>query len=124
MIWGTVLGGVVDLAKGWVQGKAEEQKVKQEVKLEKLKTDADWEARMADATATSWKDEYLIILLTLPLWLIGWAIAMDDPSMLDRVHQGFKALQELPEFYQYLLYTGVLASFGVKGADALMKMRK
>ena len=124
MIWGTVLGGVVDLAKGWVKGKAEEQKVKQEVKLEKLKTDADWEARMADATANSWKDEYLIILLTLPLWLIGWAIAMDDPSMLDRVHQGFKALQELPEFYQYLLYTGVLASFGVKGADALMKMRK
>jgi hypothetical protein len=49
---------------------------------------------------------------------------MDDPSMLERVDQGFKALQELPEFYQYLLYTGVLASFGVKGADALMKMRK
>ena len=79
---------------------------------------------MASATKSSWKDEYLIILLTLPLWLIERAIAMDDPSMIERVNQGFKALQELPEFYQYLLYTGVLASFGVKGADALMKMRK
>jgi hypothetical protein len=124
MIWGTVLGGVVDLAKGWVQGKAEEQKVKQEVKLEKLKTDADWEARMADATANSWKDEYLIILLTLPLWFIGYGVIMNDTAIIDRVHAGFTALQQLPEFYQYLLYTGVLASFGIKGADTLMKMRK
>lgn len=124
MIWGTVLSGVVDLAKGWVQGKAEEQKVKQEVKLEKLKTDADWEARMADATANSWKDEYLIILLTLPLWFIGYGVIMDDTAIIDRVHAGFTALQQLPEFYQYLLYTGVLASFGIKGADTLMKMRK
>ena len=79
---------------------------------------------MADATKSSWKDEYLIILLTLPLWIIGWATATGDIEMIARVKEGFQALQELPEFYQYLLYTGVLASFGVKGADALMKMKK
>jgi len=119
-----LIGPAMDLAKDFVKGKAEEKKAIQQRKINAINNDADWEAKMADATKSSWKDEYLIILLTLPLWLIGWAIAMDDPSMLDRVHQGFKALQELPEFYQYLLYTGVLASFGVKGADALMKMRK
>jgi len=119
-----LIGPAVDLAKDFIKGKADEKKAIQNAKIKKIENDANWETTMADATKSSWKDEYLIILLTLPLWLIGWAIAMDDPPMLDRVHQGFKALQELPEFYQYLLYTGVLASFGVKGADALMKMRK
>jgi hypothetical protein len=119
-----LLGPALELGKDFLKGKAEEKKAIQERKINAIQNDANWEATMADATKSSWKDEYLIILLTLPLWLIGWAIAMDDPSMLERVNQGFKALQELPEFYQYLLYTGVLASFGVKGADALMKMRK
>ena len=119
-----LLGPALELGKEFIKGKADEKKAIQERKINAIQNDANWEATMADATKSSWKDEYLIILLTLPLWLIGWAIAMDDPSMLERVDQGFKALQELPEFYQYLLYTGVLASFGVKGADALMKMRK
>ena len=120
----SIVGPAVDLASSYVKGKADEKKAIQNAKIKKIENDANWETTMADATKSSWKDEYLIILLTLPLWLIGWAIAMDDPSMIERVNQGFKALQELPEFYQYLLYTGVLASFGVKGADALMKMSK
>lgn len=121
MIWGTVLGGVVDLAKGWVKGKAEEQKVKQEVRLEKLKTDADWEARMADATRNSWKDEWFTVVLSAPVIAIMWAVAVDDTSIIDRVNEGFMALQNLPEFYQQLLIIAVLASFGLKAGASLFK---
>ena len=121
MIWGTVLGGVVDLAKGWVKGKAEEQKIKQEVKLEKLRTDADWEARMADATKSSWKDEYLIVLLTLPLWSLAYAVTFNSPEVISRVKEVFIVLAELPEYYQYLLYAAVLASFGLKIKDMVKK---
>ena len=121
MIWGTVLGGVVDLATGWIKGKAEEHKIKHEVKLEKLRTDADWEARMADANKTSWKDEYLIILLTLPLWSLAYAVTFDSPEVIERVKHAFVVLAELPEYYQYLLYAAVLASFGLKIKDVVKK---
>ena len=94
----SLVGPAVDLATGYVKGKAEEKKAIQNAKIKKIENDANWEETMASATKSSWKDEYLIILLTLPLWLIGWAIAVDDPSMIERVNQGFKALQELPEF--------------------------
>ena len=114
MIWGTLLGGAVELGKNWLQGKVEEQKVKQEVKLEKLRNDANWEATMADATKTSWKDEYLILVLTSPLWFIGYGVAVDNPEIIERVNTGFLTLSELPEYYQYLLYAAVLASFGLK----------
>ena len=119
-----LLGPAVELATGFIKGKVEEKKAIQEVKIKKIQSDSGWENTMATASVSSWKDEYLIILLTLPLWIIGYATATGDAEMITRVKEGFQALQELPEFYQYLLYTGVLASFGVKGAGALMKMRK
>tara|TARA_R110000822_G_scaffold4672_6_gene20212 strand:- start:3748 stop:4119 length:372 start_codon:yes stop_codon:yes gene_type:complete len=119
-----LIGPAMELATGFLKGKVDEKKAIQEVRIKKIQSDSDWENTMADATKSSWKDEYLIILLTLPLWIIGWATATGDIEMIARVKEGFQALQELPEFYQYLLYTGVLASFGVKGADALMKMKK
>ena len=121
MIWGTVLGGVVDLAKNWVKGKAEEQKVKQEVKIEKIKTDADWENKMADATRSSWKDEWFTVVLSAPILAIMWAVATDSPEVIDRVHAGFETLQSLPEFYQQLLFIAVLASFGLKMGSSLLK---
>jgi hypothetical protein len=79
---------------------------------------------MADATSSSWKDEYLIVLLTLPLWSMAYAVAFDSPEVVDRVKEVFTTLGELPEYYQYLLYVAVLASFGIKGADKLMGLKK
>jgi len=40
------------------------------------------------------------------------------------VHTGFAALSKLPDWYSYLLFIAVSASFGIRGADKLMKMRK
>lgn len=121
MIWGSLLGGLVDLGKDFIKGKVEEQKVKQEVKLEKLKNDADWEARMADATRNSWKDEWFTLVLSAPIVAIMWAVATDDTSIIDRVNQGFISMQQLPEFYQQLLIIAVLASFGLKAGTQFFK---
>jgi len=49
---------------------------------------------------------------------------MDDPLIIDRVKSGFQALEELPDWYSYLLFLAVSASFGVKGVDKLMNLRK
>ena len=121
MIWGTVISGVVELGKNFLKGKVEEAKIKQEVKLEKLRTDADWEARMADASAHSWKDEWFTILLSMPILFVTYGVAMDDMTVIERVHIAFEVLAGLPEWFQYLLYTAVLASFGIKGVDKLIK---
>ena len=120
-MWQALIGPITEIAGGWIKGKVEEQKVKQEVKLEKLRTDADWEARMADATVSSWKDEYLILVLTSPLWFIGYGVAVDNPEIIDRVQKAFATLAGLPEYYQYLLYAAVLASFGLKVKDMIKK---
>ena len=47
---------------------------------------------------------------------------MDDLSIMQRVGIAFTELDKLPEYYQYLLFVAVTASFGIRGADKLMKM--
>ena len=119
-----LIGPAMDLAKDFIKGKADEKKAIQQRKIDQINNDADWEAKMADATSNSWKDEFWSIVLALPIAAVAYAIAIDDVSIIDRVKQGFLVLDSLPEWYQYLLFIAVSASFGVKGADKLMNLRK
>lgn len=122
-----ILGGVVsvvaDIGKTFLTNRAAEKQAKHEARMNVIQNDADWESKMADASATSWKDEFFAILLSAPIFFIGYAIAADDPSIIQRVKDGMAALSDLPDWYQYLLYIAVSASFGIRGADKLMQMR-
>ena len=119
-----LIGPAIDLAKDFVKGKAEEKKAIQQRKIQAIQSDSDWENKMAEASSNSWKDEYLTIILTLPLIAVGYAVATGDTSVIDRVHEGFAALERLPEWYQYLLFLACSAAFGIKSADKVMKLRK
>jgi hypothetical protein len=119
-----LLGPALELGKDFLKGKAEEKKAIQQRKINAIQNDADWEAKMADATANSWKDEFWSIILALPIAAIAYSIAVDDVSIIARVEQGFEVLNNLPEWYQYLLFIAVSASFGLKSADKLMGMKK
>ena len=119
-----LLGPAVDLAKDFIKGKADEKKAIQQRKINQINNDADWEAKMANATANSWKDEFWSIILALPIAAVAYSVAIDDVSIVNRVQEGFLVLNSLPEWYQYLLFIAVSASFGLKSADKLMTLRK
>ena len=119
-----LLGPAMDLAKDFVKGKAEEKKAIQQRKISAIQNDADWEAKMADSTSNSWKDEFWSVILALPIIAVVYSVAMDDVSIIARVNEGFEALNQLPDWYQYLLFIAVSASFGLKSADKLMGLKK
>ena len=119
-----LIGPAIDLAKDFVKGKAEEKKAIQQRKISAIQNDADWENKMADATSNSWKDEFWSIILALPIVAVAYSVAIDDVSIIERVNQGFAALNSLPEWYQYLLFIAVSASFGLKSADTIMGLKK
>ena len=72
----------------------------------------------------SWKDEWFAILLSAPIVAVLYGVGFNDPAVMGRVHDAFEALGNLPEWYQYLLFIAVTSSFGIRGADKLMKLRK
>ena len=118
-----LIAPVVDLIKDYFSRKSEEKKAIHEAKIKRIELDGDWETIQAQASTTSFKDEWWVIVLSLPIIAICWAIFIDDLTIIDRVREGFEVLETLPEWYQYLLYVAVLSSFGIRGADKLMSMR-
>ena len=123
-IFTTLLGPVADLGKTYLSNKAEEKQAKHQAKMSVIENDADWESKMVDASANSWKDEFWTCILAIPIFMVGYAIIMNDMSVVDRVQKAFATLNELPEWYQYLLFIAISSSFGIKGASKLMGMRK
>ena len=116
------LGPIANLAGTWLEGKVEEKKAVTGAKVAKAQAEAvimqkkatgeiDWDLKMADASAHSWKDEWLTILFSIPLILSfcgDWGREI--------VTNGFTALESMPDYYQYTLGTIVAASFGTRAA--------
>ena len=117
-----LLGPLTELAgtflKGKVEAKAAENKVKlakaeaeAQIMLSAATSEAEWDRIMANASANSWKDEWLTILFSIPLIL---AFCGDWGRQI--VAEGFTALEAMPSYYQYTLGVIVSASFGVRAA--------
>lgn len=118
-----LIGPLGNLASSWLQGKADAASAAANLKLVEAEakatimksaatSEADWERIMAEGSQSSWKDEWLTILFSVPLILcflpFGWAE--------QAVQNGFAALESMPDWYQYTLGVIVAASFGVRSA--------
>ncbi len=116
-----LIGPIADLAGTWMSGKVEEKKAQSATKVAKAQAEAvvmqkkatgeiDWDLEMARGSQNSWKDEWLVILFSVPL------ILAFIPGMEDVVSHGFQQLEQMPEWYQYSLGVIVAASFGTRAA--------
>ena len=123
MVWQALIAPVSNIVGGYLKNKHEQSQAKHQAKMQVISNTATWEEKMADASANSLKDEFWTAILAIPLLCVGYSIVADDPSILSRVADGFDALDTLPDWYQYLLFLAVSASFGIRGADKLMKLR-
>tara|TARA_R110001606_G_scaffold31710_5_gene96716 strand:- start:400 stop:783 length:384 start_codon:yes stop_codon:yes gene_type:complete len=122
-----LIGPLGNLASTWLEGKVETKKAEAGAKVARAKAEAvimqkkatgeiDWDLKMADASANSWKDEWLTILFSVPLIL---AFCGDWGRQI--VEDGFVALQAMPEYYRYTLGIIVSASFGTRAATKFFK---
>lgn len=121
-----LIGPLAGLASSFVEGQVSKQKAKShlrqteaEAKAEIMKTaathDSKWELIMAESTKNSWKDEVISIIVLIPVCLVF------IPGMEDIAKNGFDRLNELPEWYQNVLYVTILAGLGLKGVDKFKK---
>ena len=122
-----LIGPIANLAGTWFQNKVEKTKAEGMAKVAEAKARAtvaekvaagevEWEGKMAQASDNSWKDEFALVVLLAP------AIFVFIPGMTEYVRNGFEILNTLPEWYQYLLFIAISASFGIKGVGQAAKM--
>lgn len=71
-----------------------------------MHADATWE--IEQIRSAGWKDEYVLIVLSIPL------VMCFVPGLAHFVEAGFKALSYTPQWYQFLLPMIFAAIFGVR----------
>jgi hypothetical protein len=66
-MWTALIGPVAGLFTDWLAGQREKSKAKHTAQMQVISNTAIWEQRMAEASNTSWKDEWFTILLSTPI---------------------------------------------------------
>jgi hypothetical protein len=126
---GALIGPIANLAGTFLQGQLEKTKANNEVKIATAKAKAvviqrqatgeiEWDIEAIKGSTSSWKDEWLTILFSIPL------ILAFIPGMDEVVINGFEQLNNMPDWYQYSLGVIVAASFGVRSAAKVFGKRK
>ena len=124
------IGPIANLAGSWLQSKADKTAAEAKLKLTEAETKskillsektsvADWERIMAQGTQNSWKDEYLVLLFSIPL-----VLSFCGEFGRNAVASGFAALESMPEWYQYTLGVIVASSFAVRSATKFFGGKK
>jgi len=117
---------LASLAGTWLESRAEQTKAKGAVAKARAEAesqamltaathDSKWELIMAQSTQSSIRDEIVTVIVLIPVVLVF------VPGMEDVVKAGFDRLNELPEWYQGLVYVTCLAGLGLKGVDKFRK---
>lgn len=114
----TLLGSVGGLATSWIDGKTAVQKAEAQIRMKEATGEIDWELAAIRATQSSWKDEWLTIIFTIPLIL---SFCGDWGRQV--VTDGFIALQSMPDWYQISLGAIVAASFGIRSVSKFFGMK-
>ena len=112
---GDVVKGVVASKKAKAEQKLTKIKAETELLNKQISGEVEWDIQAIKQAESSWKDEYLTILFSIPLLLCF------IPFTVEYVERGFTALQQTPDWYKYTLGVIVSASFGIKGASKFFK---
>ena len=121
-----LIGPIASLAGSFLENKVEQSKskgavakaeaeAKAKVLVSSATSVAEWEKIMAQSTQNSWRDEAVTIVVLVPVVLVF------VPGMEEVVKAGFDRLNELPEWYQYLVFLVCTSALGIKGIDKFRK---
>ncbi len=73
-----------------------------------LAADMAWETEFAKQAATSWKDEYTLVVVSVPL------VMAFIPGLAVYVAAGFAAFSSTPLWYQVMVQTIFYATYGIR----------
>ena len=81
----------------------------------------EYQQTVRQSNDQGFKDEFVLILVSLPILLLIWSVFSDDPMIQEKIDIFFDKFANLPFWYQSL-FIGIVASiYGLKGADIFRK---
>ena len=94
----------------------------QRVHAERMaKGEIEYKAKVIESNDQGYKDEFVLILVSLPILVLVYSIFTDDAEIRDRLDLFFEYFKNLPYWYQAIFIGIVSAIYGLKGADIMRK---
>ncbi len=76
-----------------------------------------YQGKLLEARQSDWKDEAVLVILTLPILVIAWGVFSDDPGAAEKIKQFFEQFQQLPSWFTNLWILVVASIYGIKGTQ-------
>lgn len=102
---------LAELATTAIRGRQTLKQSKIDAEKRRIDNDQAWEIEQARASATSWKDEWLVLLFSFPF------IMSFIPPLVPYAEAGFEVLANAPQWYSIGIGVMISASFGVRIYD-------
>ena len=76
-----------------------------------------YQGKLLEARQADYKDEAILIILTIPIAVLAFAVWSDDPSSMDKVNIFFEHFSSLPSWFTNLWILVVASVYGIKGTQ-------
>ncbi len=83
--------------------------------------DIEYKSKIIESNDKGWKDEFVLILVSLPILLLAYSVFSDDPAIRERIDLFFEYFKNLPYWYQAIFIGVVSAIYGLKGASIMKR---
>lgn len=77
----------------------------------------EYSGKLLEARQSDWKDEAVLIILTLPILVIAWGVFSEDPNSSAKIKEFFEQFQQLPGWFTNLWILVVASIYGIKGTQ-------
>ena len=124
-MWLNLLGMGIKTGAAIYKNKKQSQILESQARLvhyEKMaRGEIEYKAKVIESNDKGWKDEFVLILVSLPILLLAYSVFSDDPTIRERIDLFFEYFKNLPYWYQAIFIGVVSAIYGLKGASIMKK---
>ena len=77
----------------------------------------EYSGKLLEARQSDWKDEFVLIILTLPILILAYSVWSSDPNIMVKVDMFFDKFSNLPGWFTNLWILVVASIYGIKGTQ-------
>ena len=86
--------------------------------------ESEYQGKLLEARQSDWKDEFVLVILTIPILVLAWAVISDDPEAMRKVELFFEYFSTLPSWFTNLWILVVASIYGIKGTQIFRNGKK
>ena len=83
-----------------------------------------YQGKLLEARQNDYKDEVVLLILTLPILVLAYGVWSDDPAAMEMIKIFFEHFQALPTWFTSLWILVCGSIFGIKGTQIFRNGKK